>query len=55
MLRCGFCRYSGTTSVAVTPEWKSVDLKVIGLLQEQQSRRIVGAGWSNVTSRAATQ
>lgn len=46
--------WSGMTSIAVAPEWKSADLKVIGLLQEQQSRRIVGAGWSIVGSQAAT-
>lgn len=48
-------RWSGTTSVAITPEWKAADLKVIGFLQEQQSRRVVGAGWSNVRSQAATR
>lgn len=47
--------WSGTASIAVAPEWKSADLKVIGFLEEQQSRRIVGAGWSNVRSLAATQ
>jgi hypothetical protein len=47
--------WSGTTSVAIAPEWKSADLKVIGFLQEQQSRRIMGAGWSNVGSQATTQ
>ena len=47
--------WSGTTSVAVAPEWKSADLKVISFLQEQQSRRVVAAGWSNVTSQAAPQ
>ncbi len=31
------------------------NLKVIGFLQEQQGRRIIGAGWSTVRNQAATQ
>lgn len=47
--------WSGTTSITLAPEWKSADLKVVGFLQEQQSRRVVGAGWSDVGSRSAAQ
>jgi hypothetical protein len=45
--------WSGSASVALAPEWKAANLKVIGLLQEQESRHIAGAGWSNVAPLAA--
>jgi hypothetical protein len=47
--------WSKTTSVSVLREWKPENLKVIGFLQQQQSRRIIGAGWSTVRNQAATQ
>lgn len=33
-------------------QWKSEDLKVIAFVQEQTTRRIVGAGFSNVAARS---
>ena len=45
--------WSKTSSVGGAQEWKPGNLKVIGILQEQQSRRIIGAGWSKVESPAA--
>jgi hypothetical protein len=47
--------WSKTTSVSIAREWKPENLKVIGFLQEQQSRRIIGAGWSTVRNEAATR
>lgn len=47
-------RWSTTTSAAVRPEWKSENLKVIAFLQEQETRRIVGAGFSNLAARLET-
>ena len=44
--------WSKTTSVSGAREWKPENLKVIGFLQEQQGRRIIGAGWSDVESPA---
>jgi hypothetical protein len=44
-------RWSITTSAAVRPEWKSEDLKVIAFVQEQTTRRIVGAGFSPLAAR----
>jgi hypothetical protein len=38
--------WSGTVSIAVAPEWKPADLKVIAFLQQQLSRHILGAGWT---------
>lgn len=38
--------WSKTTSISIAREWKPENLKVIGFLQEQQGRRIIGAGWS---------
>lgn len=40
--------WSGSATIPVMPEWKPKDLRVVGFLQEQQSRRILGAGWINV-------
>jgi hypothetical protein len=45
-------RWSTTTSAAVRPEWKSEDLKVIAFVQEQSTRRIVGAGFSYLAARS---
>lgn len=47
-------RWSTTTSAAVRPEWKSENLKVIAFLQEHETRRIVGAGFSNLAARPET-
>jgi hypothetical protein len=47
-------RWSTTTSAAVRPEWKSEHLKVIAFLQEYETRRIVGAGFSNLAARSDT-
>jgi hypothetical protein len=44
-------RWSTTTSAALRPEWKSKHLKVIAFLQEQETRRIVGAGFLNLAAR----
>ena len=38
-----------TASLPMTREWKAENIKVIGFLQERESRRIVGAGWSQVS------
>ncbi len=48
-------RWSTSTSAGVRPEWKSDDLKVIAFLQEQGTRRIIGAGFSNVDAGSATR
>jgi hypothetical protein len=47
-------RWSTTTSVTVQPEWKPENLRVIAFLQEQETRRIVGAGFSNLAGRPET-
>ena len=47
--------WSTETSVPLAPQWKTENLKIIVFLQEQQSWRIVGAGWSKVESLAATR
>jgi hypothetical protein len=44
--------WSKTTSITLAREWRPADLKVIGFLQEQQSWRIIGAGWSRVERSA---
>jgi hypothetical protein len=44
--------WTTATSVSVAREWRPEDLKVIGFLQEQQSWRIIGAGWSRVERSA---
>jgi hypothetical protein len=36
--------WAGSRSITVPPTWKRADLTAIALLQERQSRRIVGAG-----------
>jgi hypothetical protein len=43
-LRAGERTMSRTASTPWDPNWKSADLRVIGLLQERTSRRIIGAG-----------
>jgi hypothetical protein len=45
-------RWSTTMSTAVRPEWKSENLKVVALVQEQETRRIVGAGLSHLAAEA---
>jgi hypothetical protein len=47
-LKAPLREWSGTASVTTLPDWKLADLKVIGFLQEQHSRRIVGVGWTRV-------
>lgn len=42
--------WSKAISLSVAQPWKTENLKVIGFLQEQQDRRIIGAGWSEVES-----
>ncbi len=37
-----------TVTVPVAAEWKTSDLRIIGFLQERESRRIIGAGSANV-------
>jgi hypothetical protein len=44
--------WSGSAVIPIMPQWKPGDLRVIGFLQEQQSRRILGAGWTNVANPA---
>jgi hypothetical protein len=45
--------WSTIASVAVAPEWKPANVRVVGFLQERESRRIVGAGSS--ASQSATR
>lgn len=45
-------RWSTMTSAVVQTDWKSEHLKVIAFVQEQTTRRIVGAGFSNVPARS---
>jgi hypothetical protein len=45
--------WTTATSVSVAREWRLENLKVIGFLQEQQSWRIIGAGWSKVERSAS--
>jgi hypothetical protein len=44
----GSQQWSGTAAIRLQPEWKRADLKLIAFLQEQQSRRIVGADWTGL-------
>jgi hypothetical protein len=37
-----------TATAPVAAEWKTSDLRIIGFLQERESRRIIGAGAANV-------
>jgi hypothetical protein len=37
-----------TATVPVAAKWKTSDLRIIGFLQERESRRIIGAGSANV-------
>ena len=36
--------FTTTTTLAVAPEWNAAELRIVGFLQERESRRIVGAG-----------
>jgi hypothetical protein len=36
--------FAGTVDVAVAPNWKSRNLQIVGVIQERDSRRILGAG-----------
>jgi hypothetical protein len=47
--------FSTTASVPLPPEWKIENIRVISFVQEQQSRRIVGAGWAVVGQPTATR
>jgi hypothetical protein len=47
-LKAPLREWSGAASINILPDWKLADLKVIGFLQEQHSRRIVGVGWTRV-------
>jgi len=40
--------FTAATSLPIAPEWAGHDLRVVGLVQEQQSRHIVGAGAARV-------
>jgi len=44
--------WSGSATIPVMPQWKPNDLRVVAFLQEQMSRRILGAGWTKVTGDA---
>ena len=44
--------WSGATSVVMASDWKPSDLKVIGFLQGQEGRRVLGVGWSKLVSQA---
>jgi hypothetical protein len=48
-LKPGLQQWSGSTSIAIAPQWTQADLKVIGFLQEQGRGDIVGGGWTNVS------
>jgi hypothetical protein len=45
--------WSYDTSLPLDPEWKAGELKVIAFVQEEESRRIVGAGWAAAEPAAA--
>jgi hypothetical protein len=47
--------WSGSVTIPMMPEWKPGELRVVGFLQEQQSRHILGAGWTNVGTPAVNQ
>jgi hypothetical protein len=42
--------YDTTATVPVAPDWNAGDVRIIGLLQERRSRRIVGAGSARVSA-----
>ena len=44
-----------SASVAVAPEWKPANVRVVGFLQERESHRIVGAGAGRKASQSATR
>jgi hypothetical protein len=47
--------FTATTTVPIAPEWAHANLRVIALVQEQQSRRIVGAGAASVATDRETR
>jgi len=47
--------WSTTVSMAIAQEWKPANVRVVGFLQERESRRIVGAGAAGSASQSATR
>ena len=47
--------FGTTATVPVSPEWNISDVRVIGFLQERQSRRVIGAGSANVDTHSGTR
>jgi hypothetical protein len=47
-LKAAARRFETTATVPVATDWKLADLRIVGLLQERQSRHIVGAGATRV-------
>ena len=45
--------FDKTVTIPVAADWEVRDVRVIGLLQERRSRRIVGAGSAHVSAREA--
>jgi hypothetical protein len=46
--------FAGTVDVAVARHWNIANLQVIGIVQERDSRRILGAGSAEISSRSGT-
>ena len=42
---------NATTALVLDPEWKVADLSIVGLLQERETRQIIGAGTTRVSTR----
>jgi hypothetical protein len=47
--------FATTTTVPVATEWTRANLHIIAFVQEQYSRRIVGAGVARVQARLDTR
>jgi hypothetical protein len=47
--------FETTATVPIAADWKLGDVRIIGLLQERRSRRIIGVGSAPVTSYAGTR
>ena len=43
--------FAGTVDVAVAPNWNSRNLQIVGVIQERDSRRILGAGAAETSFR----
>jgi hypothetical protein len=41
--------FDTATTVPIGADWTRADVRIIGLLQERQSRRIIGAGFARIT------